>query len=151
MRSFHRTNEYSNVHLVLFIFFFLMATIPVEIVSSDEYEALETSIQLAEALLKSRASSNWIREKKSEERDYAEAANTTFDVSVQNSAHQFDKIRTRCTSKLVENDMDIEETPPRAVLDPSPLEMWGRSAVFVTTLCTQEWCELQLDFSLRSQ
>ena len=151
----------------------MLSLFSVEIVSDEEYGAIETSIEIADCLVKSRSTETDQRDLTGV--DQSNRPSQDFPSTTDNPTH--DKcLDARCSvSAHVPNedferksgsrfhkieaveDFDIEDLAARCsgpvrdfnYAEPTPLDLWGRPAVFVTTLCMQEWCEMQLDFSLR--
>mmetsp|Transcript_64741 Transcript_64741/g.173642 ORF Transcript_64741/g.173642 Transcript_64741/m.173642 type:complete len:184 (+) Transcript_64741:54-605(+) len=98
-------NTSKTLAFLIITFILTDMQVEVEVVSDHEFEAIESSIQLADNLLR--------------QKDHPTEAG---------------------------QPVDIEDLAAEAE---TPLELWGRSSIFVTSLCMQEWCEMQLDFSLR--
>ena len=142
--------------------FIMMSFLSVELVSNDEFEAIETSLRIADSLVKSRSIEACQCDLTSVSVDHDKRSSLEF--STPNSSvpvhvpleEVIDEKQSDHREAFVE-DIDIEdlaarhEYPARVFPDrePTPLDLWGKPAVFVTTLCMQEWCEMQLDFSLR--
>jgi hypothetical protein len=149
----------------------MMSCFSVEVVSDDEYEAIETSLKIADSLVKSRSIETCHRNLTSASLDHGNRS--SFEFSGNRSSLKCDTPNSSVLAHVLPEelidekqsdyreafveDIDIEdlaarhEYPARVFLDkePTPLDLWGKPAVFVTTLCMQEWCEMQLDFSLR--
>ena len=130
-----------NETLFSVLIIIMTCTIPIELVSSEEYDAVEKSIQLADFIHHQRKNS--------------ESSSGDGEKHLANSSNSFtanDSVSFHDIQKYAIHDEividDIEDLPMQAV-NVTPLDLLGRSAVFVTKLCMQEWCELQLDFSLR--
>lgn len=103
----------------------LMAEIEEEIVSDAEYALLEQALSLAEAAPKKNA-----------------------DCAVPDIEDSAMSLRSNPSQQEISAGVDMTEEGSRA----TPLELhrsWGRSAVYVTELCSQEWCEQQLDLTIR--
>jgi hypothetical protein len=162
-------------------FFIMLSLLSVEIVSDEEYGAIESSLQIADSLVKSRSAeigqhasvnqSNPPFQVFPSKNEVFPSKNDslTHDMGLvhrcSTSTHVLDadlagksEARSRSTARKAEaiDDVDIEDLAgpisfPASFncAEPTPLDLWGRPAVFVTTLCMQEWCEMQLDFSLR--
>jgi hypothetical protein len=148
----------------------MLSLISVEMVSDDEYDAIETSMQIADCLVKSRSTEIW--QHNLTDRDQSKQPTQDFPSTKDNlnhnqslvagctvSAHLADadleeKSQSRSHKIVVVEGVDIEDLAagcsfPARDEESTPLDLWGRPAVYVTTLCMQEWCEMQLDFSLR--
>lgn len=134
--------------IILSICFLLMNIIQIEVVSSEEYEAVEASLEIAASLLKAR-DVNCTGAERIHNHCISQTIDLTLDSASNLSGSAVAKFQPGSDAAFDQNNFDIEDFPSHTSLDPSPLEIWGRSAVFVTTLCMQEWCEKQLDFSLR--
>ena len=157
----------------------------VEVVSDDEFAAIETSLQIADGLVTSQSTKfcqndfTGVDQNNQPLQDFTSKDNlvSTHNQSLVDPYSVSDHVPDENPEiKLVTRSRDMEEvdiedlaarcsfpardsiynkepTPnpkePTPEPTPNPLDLWGRPAIFVTTLCMQEWCEMQLDFSLR--
>jgi hypothetical protein len=140
----------------------MLSFLSVEMVPSDEYDDIETSMQIADSLVRCRSiemvgfNFTSVRENQANKSSDKKIPMDTHSVTAHVPLVQgLEKGLGRESGAPEDIDIDIEDIGAHyqdsdsPLTEPTPLDLWGRSAVHVTTLCAQEWCEMKLDFSLR--